>query len=424
MLDESLWGFSRYGHQGSMFFVRNPANTVNVHYPEVLFPPVFCGQPFEGILPDDDVAICDGIGADGETSGQLNEVFDDQGDFGFNSMMIRQPFDFTDRVGMLVFEVDAKINPYNAGHGWWVEFWVTEDPAPMPYHGAPGVDSFPRAGVGFSFQGCDEPNRDWGNRLTRLFVTQDYQIIHDLPGWELDAHECFDTADLKQNRFKLLLSQDTAEVWVSNADDPTTLNLVTKATGLDLSFTRGYVHLQHSQYNAHKDGAFGCFEAAAELPGADITQCPTPTQTYRWDNVGFDGPMYAVPRAYEVQDFDGPDADGLGGRQYGYYLTDQDWRALEIHDVDLSGEVTRAHFNFSLFTLPGRALEYRFNGGETHSFTAVGGYEAYNLRAFSVELAPSELIAGTNTIELRMVAPQTYEHEAVANLDVTLEVAP
>lgn len=407
-LDEKVWHFARYGHQSRKFFIRNPANTDSIEYPGSLFPPVFCGQPFSGLLPYDDVAVCDGVGVEGSTSGQLNEVFDDQGDFAFNSMRIRQMFDFTGRTGTVVFDVDAKVNPYQAGHGWWVELFITADPQPMPYHGAPGVDSFPRQGVGFAFQGCDAADMDWSNRLTRMFVTDNYQILHDVPGWELEKNDCFTTEDLHLNRFKFLISKDTIEIWVSDVEDPTNPKLISKGSGLDLPFERGYVHIQHSQYNAHKDGSV------------------TPTQTYRWDNVGFDGPVYALPRSYEIEDNDGPDVDGVGGREYGYYLTDREFVPLELHDVDLSGNVTKATFSFSFFTMQGRSLEYRFNGGPTHSFTAPDGgmYAAYNLRSYSVDVPVEELVDGTNLVEVKVNSPQEYEHEAVANLDLTLEVEP
>src|SRR5205085_1679177 len=104
-LDESVWSFSRWGHATQYLFVRIPAKT----YTDRLFPATFCGQPFSGILPGADAKICDGIGVDGTTSRQLNEVFDDQGDFAYNSMRIRQPFDFTNRTGKIVWDVDAKV---------------------------------------------------------------------------------------------------------------------------------------------------------------------------------------------------------------------------------------------------------------------------------------------------------------------------
>jgi hypothetical protein len=43
-----------------------------------------------------------------------------------------------------VFDVDPKRNDGWDGHGWWLEVWVNEDPALVPYHEAAGVASYPR----------------------------------------------------------------------------------------------------------------------------------------------------------------------------------------------------------------------------------------------------------------------------------------
>src|SRR4051812_28225990 len=112
-LDESIWAFSRWGHETRQHFVRDPAKTEA----DKLYPPFFCGKPLGSVGFGSDVVSCDGTGVDGLTSHQLNEVYDDQEDFAFNSMMIRQLFDFTDRTGTIMVDVDAKVNPLNLGHG-------------------------------------------------------------------------------------------------------------------------------------------------------------------------------------------------------------------------------------------------------------------------------------------------------------------
>ena len=86
-------------------------------------------------------------------------IFDDQGDFAFNGMRIRQLFDFTDRTGTIVFDVDAKVNPDRRVRCWWVELFITDDPAPMPYHEAPGVIAFPKNGIGFCLPGLRSAQR-------------------------------------------------------------------------------------------------------------------------------------------------------------------------------------------------------------------------------------------------------------------------
>jgi len=125
-LDERVWSFARWGHETRQFFVRIPSSTETNR----AISSTFCGKPFAGLMPPNDAVFCDGTGVDGLTSRQLNEVYDDQGDFALNSLRARQLFDFTDRTGTVVFDVDAKVNPLNVGHGWWVELWITDDTAP------------------------------------------------------------------------------------------------------------------------------------------------------------------------------------------------------------------------------------------------------------------------------------------------------
>ena len=411
-LDERAWSFARWGHETRQHFVRVPATTE----PDAMVPAVFCGKPFAGLLPGSDVAICDGIGVDGKTSHQLNEVYDDQTDFAINSNRIRQLFDFTDRTGTIVFDVDAKVNPCNLGHGWWVELWITAEPEPIPYHEAPGVLSYPKNGVAIMFQGLNScPQGRSATEVNGVFVSKDYAVVHAVPGWELqhdsDAGRCIKVADQKLNRFKVLINKDQAEIWASDYDDPTNLHRMAIAPNLDLSFTRGYVHLQHSQYNARKDHCDNSTTSGV--------------QTYRWDNVGFDGPAYITPRGYEGPDNNGPDIDGVGGQLYGYYLTDKSWVTLTVKGVDLA-DVTGASLDYSFLGAADRILQYRFNGGPIHEFTIPALFDSNGgprggTRAFSHDIPVPELVNGDNTVEFMMSPTQTDKEEYVANVELTVQ---
>jgi len=400
-IDESVWAFSRWGHETRQHFVRIPAATET----DRTVTSTFCGKPFSNLLLPNDVASCDGIGVDGLTSRQLNEVYDDQGDFAFNSMRIRQLFDFTNRTGTIVFDVDAKINPFNIGHGWWVEVWITEDPAPMPYHEAPGVVPYPRNGLGINLQGLNScPQGREATEVSRVFVTKEYKILHDYPGFELkhdsDEARCFTTKDQKLNRIKVMVSKDQLEVWATNFDDPKP-HRIASAPILDLPFTRGYVHLQHSAYNARKDGNV------------------TGVQTYRWDNVGFDGPSYAVPKVSEADDNTLPDIDGVKGHMYGYQLTDKSFTKLKLKDLDIT-DATSATFAFNFLADSDRSLLYRFNGGPTHQFK-VPKFDREGLRSFSTDQPVAELVSGENTLEVMMSSGQTNAEEYVGNLEVSVQ---
>ncbi len=400
-LDETLWGFSRYGHLPTQFFVRGPAST-DMSYDT---PATFCGQPFSNLLPGSDVDFCDGPGTDGQVSMQLNEVFHDLGDFAYNSMMIRQPFDFEGRTGTIVFDVDAKFNPHNLGHGWWMEFWITQDPDPLPYHEAPTVYAYPKNGIGFAFFGFSDCDKErWQNQLEEVTVTRDYEILHsykdfDHPvGWE---DRCFKTSDAQLNRFELRISQDRADLLVSDYDDPTNMRAVASVDHLDLGFTRGYVHLQHSHYNAAKDDA-------------------TPSQTYRWDNVGFDGPKLPALRAFDVPDNDAAAVD-RGAIEVGYELQPQA-RSITVPGVSLAG-ATAATFNFAVFAEIGESIEYRFNGNAWHTHTVpsygAGGVKNSAVRSFSLDVPLSELIEGDNALEVRSMSNNIVE---IGAMDLSLEV--
>lgn len=407
-LDETLWAFSRWGHETREFFTRIPASQESES--ERAVTSVFCGKTFSGLLPPNDVVICDGVGVDGLTSGQLNEVYDDQGDFAFNSMRSRQLFDFTGRTGTVVFDVDAKINPFNLGHGWWIEFWITDDSAPMPYHEAPSVVSYPKNGLGINFQGLNDcPQGREATTVSRVFVTKDHRIVHDYPGSELD-HEsdekrCITTADQKLNHFEIRVSVDKVEIWGSNHDDPKNAHRMATANILDLPFSRGYIHLQHSQYNAPKDGNV------------------TAVQTYRWDNIGFDGPSYAPQRSFAALDNDEPDIDGEGGVMYGYKVNSKDETVVKIPGVEL-GDATRAVLDLNTLNYEqARTVEFKVNGGPPHTFE-VPNFNRGGMRSFAVELVLSELKDGDNEIAFRMATAEGDNlEEYVGNIELTLENA-
>jgi len=410
-IDETVWNFSRYGHFLGRFMVRVPASTIAVDIetrmvdPTSKFPPKFCGATFMGLVPGTDVAICDGLDGAGLLSHQLNEVYHDAGDFALNSMMIRQPFDFAGRTGTFVFDVDAKINPMNEGHGWWVETWITEDPAPIPYHESPTVQSYPRNGVGFAFEGADCNKSNWENSLTQAIVLKNYQILHDYPGNDVNA-ACFKTADQMLNRFKVLITQDHAEVWVSDYDKPGNVRMVVSVDHLGLTFTRGYVHFQHSQYNANKDGA-------------------TPSQTYRWDNIGFDGPALPRLRAFDVQEPRSADDSYPGSLRTGWDVSAGNGVTVTAAGLDLTG-ATKAFFNFNIMAEVGRTLTFQLNGAAAHAFKLPPGPPGtdgdYALRAYTVEVPVGELKTGDNSIALKMATPDTGDPATLGNMDISLQV--
>jgi len=307
------------------------------------------------------------------------------------------------------------------GHGWWIEMWITEDPEPLPYHEAPTTTALPRRGVGLAFRfGADCPQdhaKSWQSALETVHVTDDYRFIHDYPFFQLQQAEarCYKVADARLNHFELRISKDRAELWVSDHDDPKSLQRRVTIPNLDLPFTKGYVHFQQGAYNAAKDGLPECYKG-------DKTKCPTPTQTFRWDNIGFDGPTHPIPRAYDVQEDHRPSG---GGVLIGWYINDGKPHSFTFNDVDLTNAL-RASFNFNVNIAQGAELHYRFNGRAWHKFVIPkrpGSYPGHSLRTFSLNAPLGELVAGKNTVEVR--APDTAQWPpptGIGNMDLTVEI--
>ncbi|HET9959355.1 MAG TPA: hypothetical protein VFQ61_32920 [Polyangiaceae bacterium] len=389
-LDENVWSVSRYGIASTIaIFTRLAATSTESGVENT---PTLCGQQFSNLLPPNDIRLCASEGG----SRRLEEVMNDAGAFGFTSMRIRQPFDFTGRVGTVAFEVDAKRNKDYDGHGWWTEIWISKEPVPMPYHGAPTVASYVTDAVGFQIApaggscfgdvGC--------NQVGRVIVSKDYKLTRDTV---ISDSGGFKVADGKGNRFKLLISQDSAEFWASDFDNPNTLRRVAVVKELGLRFSVGYVHIQHAQYNASKANA-------------------SSSQTFRWDNIGFDGPKQAKPRAYEIDD------DGYSAKpqehQVGYSLSNP--VSVSVKDVDLSA-AKRAIFGFNLHAAGNKAFRYRFNGKEWHTFMTPSEFDSQiTLRSFSVEVPLSELVAGVNKLEMDQ-PQQDKPIEYVGNMDLTID---
>jgi hypothetical protein len=389
-----------------------------------------CGSQFTNVLPPDDVRIC---------NGQLNEMFNDGGGIPINSIMIRQPFDFTGRAGTVVFDVDAKRNDGWDGHGWWLEFWVTEDPAPIPYHGAPTVASHPRNGIGLQIAPTGDafdtdPQVRQLNSLSRLVVSRNFLLVRDQA---LDPEVTYRVKDTRLNKFKIVLSKDMIEVWASDFDSDERKLLMTQS-GLDLSFETGYVHFQHVHYNASKTANCGCdhdeFMACKAGGGGlcandcrvDCSQYPngffaSSTQAYRWDNLAFDGPAHPLVRAYDVADslrdisFE-DDGQQISRVELGYSVP-IGGETFTVQGVDLAG-ARRATFNWNNEANTGEVVRYRFNGKAWRDFV-IPEYDegGWLLRAHTIEVPLDELVQGTNTIEM------TGDDVRSANLDLTIHTS-
>ncbi len=393
-LDESNWSVARVAQS-----VNPSQGQLNQWVPAILNR---C-KDFVTVNVPDDFSIC---------KNHFMEAINDGGGYIYNSSRARQLFDFNNRTGKIVFDVDAKA----AVHGWWLETWIADEPIPGPYVN----DAVPRNGIGFVFGECGEPGL---GGLDRAFIIKDYILtntIHWFQGdTDLHADGCFETIDNQRNKIEIRISPTRFEVWASDAGESDVRRIAWSDTSVDMwsmPLTRGYVSFLHVQYNAEKFGNVN-------------------NQTYHWDNIGFDGPVFPKSRGYDIQDaLLDPDDDrfSTGTLNLGYKIgrdgsiqsccDNNEWITyppFTFDNINLSG-VSAARLNLNLWYFhEGDSLYYRFNGNKWKEYTHPFPESFWGARGLSIPISLSSLVPGKNTLELKATGDEDF---VAANISLDLEV--
>ena len=325
------------------------------------------------MLPDQDTLICDPN--DDIHSGYLLTAVAAQ-NYGENSYRIRQPFDFAGRTGKVVFDVDA----FTLGGLWgYISVDLTEDPIP-----APGYSDGLYAAQPFNNEeGTALPrnalevviNNTCGSSYTQVgvgavHVFNDYQdaiTVTDGQG----AHPqtaCVPVAWGKLNHFEIDVSQTEVAVYATppSADGVTfgAQQLLYRGPA-NLPFARGYVHITGHNHAVEK------YTSNDHAPQDGFSNLDS--WIFRWDSVGFDGPVISNWREYEVADPLTPVSVTLNdhvtvirGVNTGWILTDVSKNlpaVLALHHVDPT-RATRARlalnsqYNTNAAGLTGISLQY------------------------------------------------------------------
>jgi hypothetical protein len=397
------------------------------------------GLPDE-VGPGQDFLVCDGN--DQIQSNHLMQIAAEQ-NYGQAGLRIRQPFDFYEREGRIVFDAEGDI--VGMLHGW-IAVSITEDPSPAPSFATMGNfenGPIPRSGMEVHFfYGCHQEHQ---LTVGQVHVFDEF-IDHYYEGPE---EGCVETQPGALNHFEVRVSRSHLEVYGTDFstngvdfDDPVLLY----ETDLELPFDRGYVHLETHNH------------ATLKYSDGEIDSWVT-----RWDNVGFDGPVVSDFREYSIPDsltlalVTEQPSEGVFVTEertnIGYQLGTVEEGPAQVftfEDVDTRG-VTRAaislnaHFLLN-WDLPNEnyALRYRINRGtwvtrgwSEGELTLLQGPYVYNEAGENVrevgegsagrfslllEVDPAELSDGKN--ELEIVAdqiPQSYP-SIVANIDLVLSV--
>jgi hypothetical protein len=351
--------------------------------------------------------------------------------YGNNSYMIRQPFDFSNRTGKIVFDVDA----VSLGSlATYVEIDLTEDPVPAPtFREFQNFEAGPVPRNGLMMKWSDNCASNGASiRLGNVLVYTNYSPSSITPA---GATACVATRPGSPNHFEIQVSQKHLEIHGSDysTDNGQSFPNFRKMYSADfgLPFTRGYVHVSARNHATIKYG-FG------------------PDGVYHWDNIGFDGPVVSGWRAYEIPDngttgtYNGQSIrnlgyfllDGTSGRPAGIYDPVNRLGPLQFQGVDVSGMATarlglNTYFNaISHVATSTWGWTFRFNGGTWRNrFLTPTEVQAINTAGsagnmamlFDVPLA--DLVSGLNTLEmLPLNAPMDYP-PAIANIDLTLAAA-
>lgn len=249
---------------------------------------------------------CGGGSAQGDAdvymcNGQLFDTVNDGGGQSVLAMYPRQPFDIAGRTGDVTFDVsDNSQGP----HGAWPSFVYTDQPVPAPYDTASGIMTSARNSFGFSLDYVYNPNGEYlpgttcatgGHTIGSVWETRNGQVVGDsqIGGVNPSVNTGFGTwkdmgcvnsssSPTALSHIEVQISAAKVVVWGSNPGSTALIELG-ELDGASLPLTRGLIWIEDDHYNGNKFGSQG-------------------TNTFGWDNVGFDGPVLSRDLALEVPD--------------------------------------------------------------------------------------------------------------------------
>lgn len=407
-LDGDFWGVSRTSQ--SVNFGQGMYNEWNPTTLET------CNGPRKVLTPND-VIIC---------NGQLREAVNDnntlQHDAGIVTalaMYPKQPFDFAGRTGTVSFDVS---NDSFGTHAAWPEFWLTDLPVPAPFIWNDEWQANPQHGFGIRFAGFAQAGQ-WGsctngdnldkNRWTvdSVVVIRNY-VQDDTNGYgprqvQLTTRGCVTSPSgpNQMNHVELRVAQNKVEVWATDAGvapSASTLKLIAEMTNANLTLTRGLIWIEDVHYNADK--------GPAGLPSQR-------EHTFAWDNVAFDGPFTYRDFSYDALDNTSPAPNGavnLG--KFAGANQQTSWNVLDM-PANRQAAVVRVLFNFYHYEVPS-VLNVTVNGHAHPTPWPYPDNRTYGWRTAAVSIPISDLVTGTNVVQLGANLDTMYSNVNIVLVDV------
>ena len=364
---------------------------------------VHCDGP-RTVAPPNDIVVC---------NGRLRVGHNDNGSVTSVQLYPKQPFDFAGRTGTVSFDVT---NDTSGMHGAWPEFWLTDQPVPVPFiHGASPCDfcSLPRNGFGLRF-GSGDGSCQGGWRTDSIVVVRNYVPEEDGIFWDgpspmrIVENGCARMSSGPNgtlNHVELRISQNRIEVWASDAGT-STLRLINTVTNVNLPVTRGLIWIGDGHYNASKSG------------GRDDS-----THTYTWDNVAFDGPATYRDLSFDVLDRMQPAGTGVNGQpRYALGWDTSPSNPAQVQTLPMTAENISAArsamlmFNYGLFNSIS-SFSYNINGQQFNVSSPVWS-QLRGMRSVALDVPLSALRPGPQTIRI-----SGNNDMVVANINIVLVAA-
>jgi hypothetical protein len=367
-----------------------------------------------------DVIIC---------NGQLREASNDNNSGAFEAgtvttlaMYPKQPFDFAGRTGTVSFDVS---NDTAGTHAAWPEFWLTDLPIPAPFNHFDTWLSLPANGFGIRFGASAAVGNPGlcqnGNNMDKLRWTVDSAVVvrgsvmDDSQGYGARSSMAVQQLDCviepsglnQMNHVELRISQNQIDVYATDAGvkaSPATLKHIAVITNANLTLTRGLIWLEDSHYNADK---------------GDPTRPSQRAHTFAWDNVAFDGPFTYRDFSYDALDntLAGPNGSVNLGKlsQAGQTST---WNVANM-PANPQAAAARVLFNFTGEAHPNATTINVIVNGHAHSVPWPYPDQLTNTwRTFAVTIPLTDLIAGTNVVQLGANTAQIFTNVNIVLVNV------
>jgi hypothetical protein len=352
------------------------------------------------------------------------------------AMYVRQPFDFANRTGTIVFDVsdttDFSPSSGNAQRDAWPELWVTDQPVPDPFSFEGAVNTLPRNGFGIRFSGCTDsqtgaettcPDGANGTAVDQAAVVTNYSLKDSAFNGPLAYgyyKDILRPGPGQMNHFQVEVSATHIEVYGTNpfsgtwnpAADPL-IHLSTIKNFGTLGFTRGLVWLEHVGYNSNQP------------PPNE----PARYHTFVWGNMGFDGPTlprdlgYDVPNNHVADTFTGEAAcTGCPAFDNAYQIPVNGSINETTPNIPAIPSGTPAPPAGALLTFDWivptavPTLKVAVNGHDLSEPWPYPDQGANSWRPIGISVPTADLVAGVNTITFSA----GNWHESVDNIDMIL----